>query len=288
MRCYLCKSKKIKMISGKLRYKSRSKAYECLNCGLVFLYPGMTGAEENKFYQKEYGNIFAKEKGTTPEKLFKSRQRDAAAYYDFVKGHIGKSDRCLEIGCASGYFLAKIKNKVKNVCGIESHALLRDYCLKLGIPVFDSLEKVKNEKFDAIFMFFVLEHFSDPVKSLLAAKKLLKKGGRLFIEVPNVQDALISLYGIGSFKKYYYTPAHPFYYTKNTLSLLLKKAGFNKPVIKFIQRYDISNHLFWMINGKPGGAGKFADILGHSPDREYKKALVKEGISDTLFAIAVR
>ena len=285
MKCYICGSGKIVLVSGKLRYKTVQKAYKCLKCGLVFLYPKMNKVQEKKFYEKEYGIVFSKEKGTTPEDLFNARQNDAAIYYELTKKFIKKSCDCLEIGCASGYFLNYIKNKVNSISGIESHILLRGYCEKIGVKIFDDTESIKNKKFDIIFMFFVVEHLSDPIKFFSKLKGLLKKNGKIIVEVPNVEDALLTLYDIPAFKQYYFTPAHSFYYSKKTLALLFKKVGYQKFNIEYLQRYDLSNHMYWMMYGKPGGLGKFNNVFSEKLRLDYKIDLMTCGRSDTLFAV---
>jgi len=36
------------------------------------------------------------------------------------------------------------------------------------------------------------------------------------------------------------------------------------------QRYDLSNHLTWARDGKPGGMGKYTSLLGKELEEEYK------------------
>lgn len=46
-----------------------------------------------------------------------------------------------------------------------------------------------NENFDVIYSRHVLEHLMDPMSTLIEANRILKKGGILFIEVPNQFNA---------------------------------------------------------------------------------------------------
>jgi len=285
MKCYLCDNEKINLISEKLRYNSDKKVYRCDQCGLVFLYPQMTSEEERIFYENEYGEIFSSEKGVTPADLFKSRQPDANLYYEMAKDYISKDSECLEIGCASGYFIDRIKNEVKSVAGIETHNILSQHCKNMGIKMYDSLANCPYHAFDVVFLFFVLEHIGDPVAFLLEIKKHLKKNGKLFIMVPNVNDALLTLYDIPAFRAYYFTPAHQFYYGKETMKLLLEKAGYGKMEFKMIQRYDLSNHMQWLLLGKPGGTGKYNNVFSEGLNDKYKNDLVNSGKGDTLIAI---
>ena len=49
------------------------------------------------------------------------------------------------------------------------------------------------------------------------------------------------------------------------------------------QRYDLSNHLVWARDGKPGGSGKYSEFFGKKMEEDYKKNLIKSGYCDTLF-----
>lgn len=285
MNCYICNNDSFKLIGEKLRYSTERKIYKCDQCGLIFLYPRMTHDEEKQFYEREYGEIFSNEKGTTPAKLFETRLPDARMYFKWVKPYLNKNDNCLELGCASGYFLATIKDQVKNVTGIETHHLLNNYCKKLGLTMIDSLEFCSDNQFDKIFMFFLLEHIGDPTDYLKMVLRVLSKGGYLFIVVPNVEDVLLSLYDIPRFHSFYFTPAHQFYYSKSTLSAVLNKCGFAGYDILPEQRYDLSNHMYWMQYGRPGGSGHYNTIFSKQLLDEYSENLKTHFLCDTLLAI---
>jgi SAM-dependent methyltransferase len=286
--CPLCKSSHNAITSEKLRYESLSKVYTCLECGLIFLYPKMTADEERTFYEKEYGEIFSHEKGTTPAKLFEARLPDAKMYFEWTRNDLEKSNNCLELGCASGYFLATIRDQVDSVSGIETHVLLKEYCKNIGINMINSLEECEAEQFDRIFMFFVLEHIGDPINFLLAVKRVLKSQGKLFIIVPNIDDALMKLYDIPAFKSFYFTPAHQFYYSKETLSQVINLAGMPDFTIYPRQRYDISNHMHWMMYGKPGGTGRYNSVFSSTLLAEYAKNLEEHFLCDTLYAVVTK
>jgi len=288
MKCEICESEEHELVSENLRYTTNQKIYRCKRCGLVFLHPKMTPAKEKKFYEEEYGEIYSNEKGTTPADLFQARLQDAEMYKGWIKSYLSGEDDCLEIGCASGYFLETIKNEVRSVSGIETHLLLKQYCEKLGISMFEELDDVEDDSFDKIFLFFVLEHLGEPKKYLESLLAKLKPNGKIFIVVPNVDDALLSLYDLPAFKSFYYTPAHQFYYSKKTLANLFRKTGIENFEIKPIQRYDLSNHMYWMIYSKPGGMGRYNNVFHEKLNLEYKTALESKFICDTLFAVITK
>jgi hypothetical protein len=106
----------------------------------------------------------------------------------------------------------------------------------------------------------------------------------LTIEVPNVEDVLVSTYEVADYLDFYFQKGHLAYYSRDTLKQVLQRAGFS-PGISHIQRYDLSNHIFWMLRGRPGGHGYFESLLGET-DPAYSECFIANGVSDTLWAVA--
>ena len=67
-------------------------------------------------------------------------------------------------------------------------------------------------------------------------------------------------------------------------SLQIPRLQFMYVIIKD-QRYDLSNHMYWQIYGKPGGQSKFSEIFGKQLDKKYINRLIQTGYCDTLIAI---
>ena len=49
------------------------------------------------------------------------------------------------------------------------------------------------------------------------------------------------------------------------------------------QRYDLSNHITWMIDGKPGGQDRFHNVFSGDLVRKYQQDLKDKWICDTIF-----
>lgn len=286
--CALCDSDSFTLVTNKLRYPYPGGVFRCNSCNLVFLYPGMDAEQEKIFYEKEYGDIFSTEKGTTPQALFHARLPDAEMYYNWIEPWIKKTDTCLEIGCASGYFLSILKNHVREVAGIESHRLLRSFCTERGFLMFETIDECPDCRFDVVFLFFVLEHLGDPLSFLSSIRRILQPGGTLIVVVPNVDDALLRLYDIPEIIPFYYTPAHQFYYNRDTLQKLMNTSGNWKDCsVVPIQRYDLSNHMHWMQERKPGGQGRYNEVFSEDLLFAYAQCLTKTFLCDTLLLKAV-
>jgi hypothetical protein len=99
-------------------------------------------------------------------------------------------------------------------------------------------------------MYQVLEHSYDPLDLLLRYKKYLKPNGIIAIEVPNINDSLRYVYDLPNHNEFYYHPAHLWYFSKKSLGILMKKAGFTGDIV-FTQSYNILNHLHWIDTDTP-------------------------------------
>ncbi len=109
----------------------------------------------------------------------------------------------------------------------------------LNIPGFEQIEfypglfyeqEIRDERFDLITMWHFLEHDYDPNRSLQMAGKVLKKEGKLIIEVPRFDSFTYKLFG----RKWpgVQAPQHTAMYSKKTLMQMIEKNGFK--VVKYM------------------------------------------------------
>ncbi len=287
MTCPLCQADgDFPVVTGDLRYPYDGAIYRCTSCGLVYLWPPMSPDEERRFYEEEYGTIFAAEKGSTPADLYAKQLPSARQYLDWCRDRLRPTDSCLEIGCASGYFLDTLKPHVANVAGCESHHLLRQHCEALGHTAWENLEQVEG-RFDKIFLWFVFEHIGQPLPFLERLLEVLAPGGEIILIVPNIDDPLFSLYDIPAFRRFYFTPAHHYYYSPETLTAMVRQAGLACEC-RMVQRYDLSNHMHWMQAGKPGGQGKYDHVFSVELRQAYEASLLASGRADGIVAFLTR
>lgn len=89
-----------------------------------------------------------------------------------------------------------------------------------GIEYFDG----KTELFDVIIMNHVIEHLNDPIEVLEQCHALLKPGGQLWIETPNIDS-----FDYGRYKHNWrglVAPRHLVLFNQRSLSEALKRTGF--------------------------------------------------------------
>jgi len=280
--CYLCGNTHCTQIHDAIRYGLSPRPFQCDQCGFVFLHPRMTPEAEKEFYEKTYRSTYVKQ---DPEKLWETSLPEAKDRASRFKGLYTKNSRVLEIGCASGYFLFSVREYVKSVVGVELTSDYVKYARGRGLDVMESLDEVPDNSCNLIFMFHVLEHIEDPIHFLKEVKRKLSHSGKLIVEVPNVNDILVSTYKIKNHLDFYWEIAHKYYFSKDSLKQVINRAGY-RVEIHPLQRYDLSNHMHWMQYGKPGGQGCFNSVFTQTLLDEYATCLKTKFLCDTIYGIA--
>lgn len=291
IKCSLCQSEDVTYIPNKIRNDTEGiyKMFKCGCCETHFLYPRPAREALEKYYDGDFREEVHSESYydyTSLDKVFQNFLPEAKTRLKRVVKEIDSRDDILEIGCSVGYFLSTVADYVHMAYGTEwdrkAQAYIRDCIEKPNIKVSDNPEDF-NQQFDKIFMFHVLEHIEEPVSFLENLKNILKPNGIIYIEVPNVDDVLVKTYACDAFKDFYYKKAHLYNFNETGLSYIFEHAGYQYH-IDFIQRYDLSNHLYWLGKGLPGGRGMYAEVLGDDTNEAYIRALKEKKQTDTLFA----
>lgn len=281
--CVLCASKENTLVQSGVRYDPVREVRQCRRCRLFFLWPVQAAMELNTYYTDGYRREYE-----SPPRREQYRQDldEARIRVRRILHLVNSGTRLLEIGSGSGAFLDSIRPYVSQVVGIEPDVNYRQsICSELQIDVRSSLDQCDGQPFDVVTVFHVLEHITEPVVFLRSIHRVMADEGVLLLEVPNVDDALVSVYRIPAYMGFYFQKAHLYYFSSATLLEALKQAGFSASV-QGVQRYDISNHIQWMLTGQPGGQGCYDHVFLPSAQAAYADSLIRAGCCDTLWAIA--
>ncbi len=266
--------------------------YTCPSCSVAFLFPPLTLEEERYFYSKEFEKFMEKRAGedfdwSAPEAHIRSNEKQFTRRWPFFSDLIKPGKHVLEIGCSSGFMLLPLVKMGVNVTGVEPSGGFTSFLKSQNLPVFDSLaalggSSVNKQSFDLVMHFFVLEHVSDPFEFLREAFEFVAPGGSMVFEVPSKDDPLLTIYNIPAFQKFYWSVAHNYYFDRPSLEYLLKRITDVYEIIPE-QRYDLSNHMTWALDGKPGGQGKYSSLFTEDLDKSYLQSMITTGKCDTLF-----
>ena len=280
----MCNGTKFKKRPGSVRDNIKLKVLECKNCGLVFL---SSFSHITSDHYKKSG--MHGEKKPNIDKWLSETYSDDIRRFNFIKEKIVNKS-LLDFGCGIGGFLQLIqKSKLPlSVTGLEQEEALKESFSDRQLNVFsDIMDIPRSEKYDIITAFHVIEHLSDPVSTLIELSKLLKKNGEIIIEVPSSDDALLTLYECDAFSYFTYWSQHLFLFNKKTFSDLIDKTPLKLNWIKNIQRYPLSNHLYWLSKGLPGGHEVWKFMNNTQLNKAYEKQLEAIGKTDTIIASIV-
>ena len=122
-------------------------------------------------------------KATTSSNL---KDRLRLVYGLLGDGHYGK---ILEIGCASGYFSRILRDFTDHLVSIDINPVFVKEARKGSKDIEFHVcpaEKLdfRQKGFDVVIFLDVLEHTVDPVEAIAQIRKKMKKGGKLYLSVP--------------------------------------------------------------------------------------------------------
>lgn len=286
MICPNCKGKDLNCIHGKVWSIKNGKVYRCLQCDLSFIDPMMSDQEEIEFYKNF--NDHVKNRGMTSDVSIKEYHQKSLSIANermkVVSKFFNQNDKVLEIGSSTGAFLSLLNNCKTSAVEIADNN--REYSKQFVTDeVYDSLKNIpKHLEFDVICMFHVFEHIKNPHDFLKQCTTLLNPNGIIVIEVPHIEDPLISLYDIKEFKDFVFQPMHPMIYSVKSLDYIFNSCNYYAKEVIYYQRYGLGNHLSWLTYKKPGGNFVLLDMFENND--MYKKTLEINAQTDTLFYIA--
>lgn len=149
---------------------------KCTQTGFRFYYP-LSVEGDNLFYKNLYSN--------NTSRLY---QNEKWEFLEVAK-MINANSSVLDVGCGAGEFFKFLDGKNCDCYGLDKSDFAAELLLAKGIkfskePI-EEFAKENIEKFDYITGFQILEHVKEPGLFISNLSKMLKKGGTLFIAVPN-------------------------------------------------------------------------------------------------------
>ena len=224
----------------------------CRSCHLTFANPRPDTRGLHKFYdnyfppeseslwQEQMSRVFLIEGARKIEELQKEG-----------KIKLPKNPKLLDVGCGMGFFLELMAKEGWQVQGVEpAPDAVRHGRDKLKLEIFEGKlsEAPFKGPYDAVTLWYVMEHVPNPHEILQKVSGLLRPGGLLIIRVPNQNapiDAWLSRLGLGQFFLMN-PPRHLFDYSPKTLTALVQKYGLRMMEIR---------------NGIPRSTGTVLELL---------------------------
>jgi SAM-dependent methyltransferase len=186
----------------------------CAACGMVYL---ESAAPETGSYDPEYYVSYGRR-----WKLKVARDRWRTRLLERFRA----PGRLLDMGCALGYFVAAARQRGWEAYGMDVAHTAAAGTAAHGLPAVVGLldrPPFAEATFDAITLWHVIEHVPEPRPFVAAARRLLRPGGLLVVDTPNVAHLKPTLAGS---RWRHIHPHHVCYFSTETLTRLLREEGF--------------------------------------------------------------
>lgn len=221
--CPICDSQRLRgffVVTQEIGGGREMKLFSCEKCGIIFA--SDYRLSRNGIYGEDYAPWSKKDK--EEEKMISQAKKTAFRNQieQLPRDVLRKKGKALDVGTGAGYLLEILKEFGFDVSGTEVSTYWKETVeKKFPNRVFlGELETAnfENEFFDLVLLTDVLEHLSDPKKTLREVGRILKPGGYLFLTSPNSDSVTRKLLG----KKWFqYKYEHLFYFNRKSLNWLL-------------------------------------------------------------------
>ncbi len=277
--CPVCSGSDLDTRPEHLRDSDTIKVLRCRTCDHTFL-DSFTHVDEEYFVNDQF--LLSKPDVRGVDQRLRHFEAENQERVNRI-GPLVVNKRVLEFGCGAGALMEKLAPLCGAIEGVERTASFRTRLDERGYTVHEDIKDSEGE-FDVILMFHVLEHLTEPVQAIRDCLDRMRPNGLLYIEVPNINDALLSLYDVEAYHRFHFFKDHLHYFSRNSLERCIAEAGAKPVTLAGHNRFGLANHLYWLKTGKPGGHMIWNFLESPAVFREYTGALAAAGMSDSLVA----
>jgi SAM-dependent methyltransferase len=245
--CNLCASDDAELIAR----QSGFRIVRCCTCGLVYVNP-RPKPEDLVLLYADYHTREGEDEASWDRLMGRISRESAKMLCSSRNG--ARPGRLLDAGCGYGAFVALMRERGWDAEGVDPSSTVVAAAARKGRPVhLGTLEEMQapSGTYDAITMFYVLEHVPDPMGALRKAFDLLAPGGTLLIRVPHTTPIVHLLAPLGLGGALYDPPFHLYDFSPTVLQEMLRRTGYvdvrtfpGKPTVPSRLRARITTALF--------------------------------------------
>jgi 2-polyprenyl-3-methyl-5-hydroxy-6-metoxy-1,4-benzoquinol methylase len=191
----------------------------CNLCGLQYLTPRLKSDLIIHGYSEGTDQAFVSQNA--------ARERTFSKSLDLIERIMPQKGRLLDVGTAAGAFLGVAKRRGWQVAGCEPNHWMAEWGSNhYGIDIHPGTifeMGLAGASFEVVTLWDVLEHTPDPQAVLEECRRVLKPGGLLIVNYPDIQSLVARLMGR---RWVFLLSVHLYYFTASTIRAMLEKSGF--------------------------------------------------------------
>jgi 2-polyprenyl-3-methyl-5-hydroxy-6-metoxy-1,4-benzoquinol methylase len=205
----------------------------CRRCGLQYVNPRPRATDV----------VHAYSVGDDPTYVSQiaARERTFARAVAHIEKLLPGRGRLLDIGTAAGAFLAAARDRGWEIDGCEPNRWTAAWGSNhYGIQIrpgelFD--HSFAGQPFDVVTLWDVIEHTPDPSRLILRVGELIRPGGLLIVNYPDIGSWIAQLLG----RKWpFLSSVHLYYFTRHTMRSFLERHGFQVVEVRpHVQRLQL-------------------------------------------------
>ncbi len=164
-----------------------------------------------------------------------------------------KKGKLLDLGCAMGFLIEEANQWNYDAYGVDISEYAVNIAKKLvgnnriSMGKVEDLDMVlgKNNSFDIVTMFDLIEHLENPKEVLKKVAKVMNKDGILVIQTGDAGSTWAKL--MGKNWHFFAPPQHFYFYSQKNMRDLLQQAGFKVVKIQKVGKWVSLRYLFHMM-----------------------------------------
>lgn len=219
--CDLCSHTGFETIATTDRDGEPLETVICTACGLVSHADVPTDAELAAFYAREYREQYHGEATPSDRRIVRAWQ-NGGRLLARVQPLLEANAKVCEVGAGIGCTVKRFELAGFDARGIEPHdgflSFARDR-LRARVEHATIQDMPLDRSLDAILLVHVIEHFGSPRDALRRMHGMLRPGGMLYVECPNVGAPF-------TVRERLFHRAHTYNFTLSSLTMLARSCGF--------------------------------------------------------------
>ncbi len=203
----------------------------CNGCGLVYANPRLDARAIDDNYSQVDDPKYIDER----EGRVLTFRRNLLPLEDLVRGPAPR--RLLDVGCHIGVMLEIAKERGWDATGVEPSEWAAARARERGLNIVNATlahAQLPPDGFDAVTLWDVIEHLTDPLTDLTEVYRVLKPGGVVAIHTIDIESPLARL--MGSHWPWL-MEMHLYYFSPRTLKHMLDRIGFKTEKVIYQGRY---------------------------------------------------